>query len=59
MSLRIPYLRNGAKNTAKEERLSPSERHKKTKKHQTPPEEPTLTTQHTTQLTYSSFYGSK
>ena len=32
MSLRIPYFRKGAKNTAKEERLSPSERHKKTKK---------------------------
>jgi len=58
MSLRIPYFRRGAKNTAKEERLSPSERHKKTKKHQTLPEGATLTTQHTsTQLDYSSFYG--
>jgi len=38
MSLRIPYFRKGAKNTAKEERLSPSERHIKTKKHQTLPE---------------------
>jgi len=57
MSLRIPYFRRGAKNTAKGERLSPSERHKKTKKHQTLPEGATLTTQHTsTQLDYSSFY---
>lgn len=32
MSFRIPYFRKGAKNTAKEERLSLSERHRKTKK---------------------------
>jgi len=32
MSLGIPYFRKGAKNTAKEELLSPSERHEKTKK---------------------------
>ena len=57
MSLRIPYFRNGAKSTAKEERLSPSERHKKTKKHQTLPEGATLTTQHTTRL--FQFYGTR
>jgi len=50
MSLRIPYFRRRAKNTAKEERLSLSERHNKTKKHQTLPEGATLTTQHTTRL---------
>ena len=50
MSLRIPYFRKGAKNTAKEERLDPSESHKKTKKPQTLPEGVTLTTQHTTRL---------
>jgi len=32
MSLRIPYFRKGAKHTSREERLSPSERHKKNKK---------------------------
>jgi len=32
MSLGILYFRKGAKNTAKEELLSPSERHEKTKK---------------------------
>jgi len=32
MSLRISYFRKGAKNTAKEERLSPSDIHIKTKK---------------------------
>ena len=47
MSLRIPYLRKGAKNAAKEELLSPPERHKKTKKHQALPVGATLTTQHT------------
>jgi len=31
MSLRISYFRKGAKNTAKEERLSPSKRHRKDK----------------------------
>ena len=49
MSLRI-YFRKGAKNTAKEERLSLSERHRKTKKYQTLPEGATQTTQHTTRL---------
>jgi len=50
MSLRISYFRKGAKNTAKEERLSPPERHRKTKKHQTLPEGATLTIKHTTRL---------
>jgi len=31
MSLRIPYFRKEAKNTAKEERISPSERQKNKK----------------------------
>jgi len=44
MSSRIPYLGKGAKVTAKKELLSSSERHKKTKKHQTLPEEATPTT---------------
>ena len=50
MSLRISYSRKGAKNTAKEERLSPSGGHVGTKKHQTLPEGATLTTKHTTRL---------
>jgi len=41
MSLRIPYFRKGEKDRAKE-RLSSSERHKKTKKHQALPEGATL-----------------
>jgi len=44
MSSRIPYLGKGAKIAAKKELLSPSERHKKTKKHQTIPEVATPTT---------------
>jgi len=44
MSLRIPYFRVGAKYTAKNELLSPSGGHKKTKKYQTLPEETTPTT---------------
>jgi len=44
MSLGIPYLGKGAKIAAKKELLSPSQSHKKTKKHQTLPEEATLTT---------------
>jgi len=38
MLLRIPYFRIGAKNTAKNQLLSPSGGHKKTKKYQTLPE---------------------
>jgi len=41
MSSRIPYLGKEAKDTAKKELLSPSEKHKKTKKHQTFQEEAT------------------
>jgi len=44
MSLGIPYLGKGAKIAAKKELLSPSERHEKTKKLQTLPEEATPTT---------------
>ena len=44
MSLRIPYSRIGAKDTAKNQLLSPSGGHKKTKKYQTLPEEATPTT---------------
>jgi len=41
----FPTLEKGAKNKAKEELLNPSERHEKNKKkHQTLPEESTLTT---------------
>ena len=41
MSSRIPYLGRGVKVTGKKELLSPSVRHKKTKKHQTLPVEAT------------------
>jgi len=44
MSLGIPYSRIGAKNTAKNQLLSTSGSHKKTKKYQTLPEEATPTT---------------
>ena len=42
--LKFPTLEKGAKNTAEGELLSPSERHKEAKKHQTLPEEATPTT---------------
>ena len=44
MSSRIPYLGKEAKIAAKKELLSPSERHKEAKKHQTLPKEATPTT---------------
>ena len=44
MSSGIPYLGKGAKIAAKKKLLSPSKSHKKTKKHQTLPEEATPTT---------------
>jgi len=52
MSFRISHFRKWAKNTAKEERLSPSERHKKQKNMKPYQRGATLTAgaQHTTRL---------
>jgi len=44
MQSRITHFRKGVKNAAKTELLGPLEKHKKSKKYETLPEEATLTT---------------